>query len=230
MFMGVDMYVTEIYTSSSKISNSKLDCNSLEGLIKIYKLIKDMVSYEKDNKVADILKTMLMEMFGLKIQTEKGDDMFNLLNGYIASLFMDYISVHNGINIDDEKSINYIKEIIKESSNKLLEGGFTGLTEDDINLIINRYRQYKKIVEDNENGIIITNKILIQKYISSTLVNAVCFIINFITPIANAIIGTAQSESDFADIIKTSIITGTIALIVYIITAIVILIFGYGYK
>ena len=125
------------------------------------KLIKDMVSYEKDNKVADILKTMLMEMFGFKIQTEKGDNMFNLLNGYIASLFMDYISVHNGINIDDEKSTNDIKEIIKESSNKLLEGGFTGLTEDDINLIINRYRQYKKIVEDNENGIIITNKVLI---------------------------------------------------------------------
>ena len=219
--------ISSMYDNSEKVVNSNYECQSLEGLLKIYKLLGNLSkSSIGDTSISGLLNYFLINFLGFK--TNNITQNTSLMLGYMSNTILNYISNNFNIidpNIDYNSFINQCKELIKETSIKYN----LDYSENDIDNIIYNFEKFNENdTNDNPDIInILTDKENFKKYISGSVVNSVCFILNFLNPICKAVVNITTNKTDLIDMVTTSQLVGLFGIITFIISAILIGIFNY---
>jgi len=219
--------ISGMYDNSEKVVNTNYECESLQGLLKIYKLLGNLSkSSIGDSSISGLLNYFLINFLGFK--TSNLTQNTSLMLGYMSRTILNFVSNNFNIvdsNTDYELFINQSKELIKETSLKYN----LDYSENDIESIIYNYEKYNENDSNETPDIIniLTDKENFKKYVSGTVVNSVCFVLNFLNPICKAIVNITTNKTDLIDMVTTSQLVGLFGIITFIISAILIGFFNY---
>jgi len=219
--------ISGMYDNSEKVVNTNYECESLQGLLKIYKLLGNLSkSSIGDSSISGLLNYFLINFLGFK--TSNLTQNTSLMLGYMSRTILNFISNNFNIvdsNTDYKSFINQSKELIKETSLKYN----LDYSENDIESIIYNYEKYNENDSNETPDIIniLTDKENFKKYVSGTVVNSVCFVLNFLNPICKAIVNITTNKTDLIDMVTTSQLVGLFGIITFIISAILIGFFNY---